>query len=144
MFKRTWIAAALLVSVAVPASAMARDAIDELLAKATEKYQDRGYSDAGWTQRGSLAQGEERTLTVTLQAGESYQLIGMCDQECSNLDAALLDSGGNVVSSDTQADDFPIVGITPQASGTYTVKLQMVTCSGGGCAFGARLFRKNG
>ena len=143
MSRNTWIAVAALACVAVPASAMAGDSVDDLLAKATETYQSRGYTPGGWTQRGSLAQGEEQALTVTLQAGQSYQIIGMCDHDCSNLDATLSDPAGNVVSSDTKDDDFPIVGVKPQVSGSYTLRVRMVTCGEDGCAFGVKLFRKD-
>lgn len=139
-----WMTAAVLAAVTVPASAMGGDDIDELLAKATEKFQERSYSNTGWTQRGSMAQGAEQTLTVSLQGGGAYQIIGMCDKQCSNLDATLSDPSGNVVASDTEADDFPIVAAKPQASGTYTLRVRMVTCGGDSCGFGVRLFRKNG
>ena len=116
------------------------DIIQKLFDKASEIYQDKGYSPTGFQQRGEMKQGAETTFTVALKGGTQYSVVGMCDTDCSNLDAYLTDSSGNLVDSDVEDDDFPIVSAT--ASGTYTVRLVMKACSSAPCAFGVKAFKQ--
>lgn len=116
------------------------DIIQKLFDKAAEIYQDKGYSPTGFQQRGEMKQGAETTFTVALKGGTQYSVVGMCDTDCSNLDAYLTDSSGNLVDSDVEDDDFPIVSAT--ASGTYTVRLVMKACSSAPCAFGVKAFKQ--
>ena len=116
------------------------DIIQQLFDKAAEIYQDKGYSPTGFQQRGEMKQGAETTFTVALKGGTQYSVVGMCDTDCSNLDAYLTDSSGNLVDSDVEDDDFPIVSAT--ASGTYTVRLVMKACSSAPCAFGVKAFKQ--
>lgn len=116
------------------------DIIQKLFDKAAEIYQDKGYSPTGFQQRGEMKQGAETTFTVSLKGGTQYSVVGMCDTDCSNLDAYLTDSSGNLVDSDVEDDDFPIVSAT--ASGTYTVRLVMKACSSAPCAFGVKAFKQ--
>lgn len=127
------------VAVAAPQAPEA-DIIQQLFDKASEIYKSKGYSDTGWQQRGEMKQGAETSYTITLKGGTAYSIVGMCDTDCSNLDAYLTDSTGKLVDSDTEEDDFPIVAAS--ASGTYTLRLVMKTCSSAPCAFGAKSFKQ--
>ena len=125
-----------------PQTMTAAQQIDTLFAKATETYEGKGYDPTGWSYKGQLSQGAEQAVTVDLLAGQNYQLVGMCDTDCSDLDATLSDPSGAVVSTDNEADDFPIVGAVAQASGTYTLRLRMIACHADPCAVGAMAFRR--
>lgn len=116
------------------------DIIQKLFDKAAEIYKSKGYSETGWQQRGEMKQGGETSFTIQLKGGTQYSVVGMCDTDCSNLDAYLTDSSGKLVDSDTQEDDFPIVAAS--ASGTYTLRLVMKACSSAPCAFGAKSFKQ--
>lgn len=121
-------------SIAAPQS----DIIQQLFDKAAEIYKDKGYSETGWQQRGEMKQGAETSYKITLKGGTQYSIVGMCDTDCSNLDAYLTDSSGKLVDSDVEDDDFPIVAAS--ASGTYTLRLVMKACSSAPCAFGTKSF----
>lgn len=125
---------------ATMAAAPQTDIIQQLFDKAAEIYKDKGYTETGWQQRGEMKQGAETSYTITLKGGTQYSVVGMCDTDCSNLDAYLTDSSGKLVASDVEEDDFPIVAAT--ASGTYTLRLVMKTCSSAPCAFGAKSFKQ--
>ena len=90
------------------------------------------------TVTGLETNGEHR-LQVRLRGGRSYAFIGACDNECSNLDFILEDSSGRPVDSDVLDDDYPLVEVTPQADGVYTLRIQLKACSIGPCYVAARL-----
>lgn len=131
---------AVLIAAAIPVAALGQgDMIGELFDKAAEIYADKGYTGSGWERRGSLEQGKEQSFPLVLNGGSSYQVIGVCDGDCGNLDIHLYDGAGKLVDKDEQEDDFPIVGV--EASGSYTAKVTMAKC-GGSCAFGVKTFQK--
>ncbi len=88
-----------------------------------------------------LSPGGEHRWQVRLAGGVSYAFIGACDNECGNLDLVLEDASGAAVDSDTLADDYPLVEVTPPAPGVYTLRIQLRECSIGPCYVGARLLR---
>ncbi len=81
-------------------------------------------------------------LTVNLRGGTSYALVGVCDQDCQDLDLRLYDENGNLVSSDSDTDDFPVVSVTPRWSGQYKVKVTMYECSTSYCYYGVGVFNR--
>ena len=131
--------AALITSVAPVSATSFQDVIGQLFDKATEIYTGKGYAATGWERRGTLTQGKEQLIQVAFSGGGSYQLIGVCDTDCKNMDIQLLDANGKEVTKDVEDDDFPIVGV--EASGTYTARVTMVACQGS-CAFGVKAFAK--
>lgn len=139
LLKATLGLAALIAAAAPVAASSAQDVIGQLFDKANEIYTGKGYAGTGWERRGTLEQGKEQRIQVTLNGAGSYQLIGVCDTDCKNLDIQLLDANGKEVDKDVQDDDFPIVGV--DASGVYTARVVMVTCEGS-CAFGVKAFAK--
>ena len=133
---------ALLAAGAAPLAAMASDDdfITMLLGKADEPYAKEGYKPTGWSQRGALPKGQEARFTVALSGATDFQLVGVCDSDCDDLDIQLLDSTGKEVDEDDKKDDFPIVGAP--AAGTYTARVTMAACSSSACAFGLKAYVK--
>ncbi|WP_213979913.1 hypothetical protein [Sphingomonas sp. dw_22] len=131
---------AALIAAAVPVAASgADDIIGQLFDKASEIYSNKGYTATGWERRGSLEQGKEQVFQLALNGASEYQIIGVCDGDCENLDIHLYDASGKLVDKDDQTDDFPIVGV--DASGNYVARVTMEKC-GGTCAFGVKTFQK--
>jgi hypothetical protein len=132
-------AAALL---AVPAYVGGQDTsqLDQLITKADSVYAEKGFSPTGWKHYGALKNGGEDIISVPLSGGSQYQIIGICDTDCSNLDTHLLDSNGKEVDSDTESDDFPIVGA--KGSGTYTLRVEMVACDTDPCSYAVVAYKQ--
>ncbi|MGC1525491.1 MAG: hypothetical protein WA783_05525, partial [Phormidesmis sp.] len=72
--------------------------------------------------------------------GVTYSLVGVCDEDCSDLDIVLYDDNGNIVASDLQPDDFPVVTVTPRWNAQFTINVRMVSCSIAPCRFGVGAF----
>lgn len=104
-----------------------------------ETFGSRGYSLADFEHDGQLgASGSER-IPIHLPSG-SNQLVGLCDNNCSDMDLELIDGSGNIVGSDLEKDDFPIIGVTQ--GGDYSVLVKMVKCDTATCNYQLRLWSK--
>jgi hypothetical protein len=90
----------------------------------------------------NLGNGGEDDITVNLKTGVSYTIIGVCDEDCGDIDLGLYDDNGNLVSSDTGEDDVPVITITPGWNARFTIRVVMAECSNGPCRYGVGAFGK--
>jgi hypothetical protein len=104
---------------------------------------DRGYEQTHETQIGSLHDNENDSFTLTLHAGKKYALIGVCDNDCKDLDLVLYDADGNQVDADLQKDDYPLVQVTPTETQRYRVKVIMADCQTSPCWYGIGVYGKD-
>lgn len=82
--------------------------------------------------------------TVQLQRGQTYRVIGGCDNECTDMDFELLDPTGKIIERDTLPDSFPIINVMPTTAGAYTLRFVMKTCTVAPCYAAARLYHQTG
>ena len=68
------------------------------------------------------------TIPVNLPLGYDYAIMGVCDNDCSDLDLAVLKSGVEL-SVDTSRDDWPVVQVVPTGTSSYEIKVSMYQCS---------------
>lgn len=92
----------------------------------------------------ALQPSQVHAWTVQLQRGQTYRVIGGCDNECTDMDFELLDPSGKIIERDTLPDSFPIINISPPAAGAYVVRFVMKTCTVGPCYAAGRLYRQTG
>lgn len=112
------------------------------LQRAAQSLGERGYEQTHETQIGSLADDDNDSFTLTLHAGTTYTLVGVCDNDCKDIDLVLYDADDNQVDSDVQADDVPIVQVTPTETMRYRVKVIMATCNANPCWYGIGTYGK--
>ncbi len=91
---------------------------------------------------GRLKNSETENWNITLYAGNTYMITGVCDGDCKDIDLALIDSGRKELVSDTSADDVPVMSWDVKTTGTYTIKVTMYSCSTDPCYFGLGVFFK--
>ena len=82
--------------------------------------------------------------TIQLQRGETYRIIGGCDNECTDMDFELMDPTGKIIERDTLPDSFPIINVSPSSAGAYPVRFVMKTCTIGPCYAAGRLYHQTG
>jgi hypothetical protein len=70
-----------------------------------------------------LQKGQIYSASRTLHGGNSYKIVGLGGKGIGDLDMKLVDSDGDTVAKDTEADNVPIVDIAPKTEGSYTVKV---------------------
>lgn len=87
-----------------------------------------------------LDEGESGWYTLTLRAGWDYELLGACDEDCSDIDLWIYDEYGNLIDSDELLDDYPLVEVSPLRTGEYGVRLKMYTCDVEPCRAGLAVY----
>jgi len=88
----------------------------------------------------SLEDNGSDSLTLNLQAGTSYAIVGVCDEDCGDIDLRLYDAKGNFIDSDTHSDDNPVVTVTPRWTSNFKVQVKMASCSHSPCYYGVGAF----
>ncbi|MEJ0061470.1 MAG: hypothetical protein WDM79_18755 [Terricaulis sp.] len=89
-----------------------------------------------------LQPGADHRWRINLRRGVSYRILGVCDNECSDVDIEVLDSSGAVVGSDVLADDIPIVNVQPGSDTSYNVRIMLKNCTVAPCYVGARVLQQ--
>jgi hypothetical protein len=114
--------------------------VQNLLARASDIAKSNGMSMTHNIFTGSLNRGATTYVTADLNFGKSYQMVGVCDNDCSDVDLEIYDPSGNKVASDVLDDDTPVVSLQPGKSGTYRIKVMMIKCSADPCRFGIGIY----
>ncbi|HUP19330.1 MAG TPA: hypothetical protein VM778_05180 [Gemmatimonadota bacterium] len=91
---------------------------------------------------GFLEEGASVGLELTLQAGQAYVVVGVCDADCSDLDLAVLDDSGNVLVEDELTDDVPVLEFNGPPSGVAMLLVTMYDCSVEPCGFAYKVYRR--
>lgn len=110
------------------------------LGQVEQAFAAQGFQQLAAPVSGQLPQGQNANVPVTLEAGGDYRIIGVCDSDCGDLDLILYDQNNNVVSQDNLTDATPIVSVTPQWSGPFTVQAVMHSCTVQPCYYALVLY----
>lgn len=114
--------------------------IYDRLAAVAPNFTSRGYQQLTQPVSGSLAQGDVANVPINLEAGGEYSIVGVCDGDCGDLDLVLYDQNSVLVSQDNAADATPIVSVSPQWSGPFTVQVVMHNCTVSPCFYALALY----
>ncbi len=82
-----------------------------------------------------------QVINYRLESGKSYAFLGVCDEDCGDLDLSLYDVNNRVVDYDAQIDDFPLVQAYVLRDSVFRVKVTMSNCRNV-CAYGVGVFEK--
>ncbi|HMB53545.1 MAG TPA: serine/threonine-protein kinase [Thermoanaerobaculia bacterium] len=88
----------------------------------------------------SLAEGETDNLDFALEAGVDHVVLGVCDEDCVDLDFELTDENGVDIASDTAIDGVPLVNVTPQWTGDFHLEVEMHDCDSSICYYGVIIY----
>lgn len=77
---------------------------------------------------------------VDMEGGRSYLIVGVCDNDCTDVDLVLEDTNRAEVASDVLADDIPVIRFAPKSSAVYFLRTSMVICSVEPCGYGIAVF----
>jgi hypothetical protein len=138
MLKKILIATIALSGVAIVPTAYAQSGeiirqLSQQLSSARDSYVPDNYRLVRGPDNDILSQGESDNYTVTLQGGRAYKLVGVCDNDCTDLDITLYNSSGDVVDRDLLDDDKPVVSVSGKSGGSYRMNVSMASCSTGVC-----------
>lgn len=85
---------------------------------------------------GDIGHNQKDYLYLNLNSGSSYILVGVCDEDCRDIDLSLYDENNNLIDSDTALDDYPMVEVDPKWSGRFKVEVTMANCNASTCYYG--------
>ncbi len=92
---------------------------------------------------GSLDEGDSEVLTFTAVGPGWFTVLGVCDNDCTDVDLTLYDMDGNELDTDVEIDDFPVVETPRLASGLrqrFQVRISMFECSVSPCRYAVAVF----
>ncbi|HEX6371995.1 MAG TPA: hypothetical protein VF006_23930 [Longimicrobium sp.] len=142
--KKLLLLTAALAALFAPSTARAQDAwVRQVRAQITavgSRFEQQGYELTHRIYTGALNDGASEMVDLELDVGREYQIMGACDEDCSDLDFTLYDGNGNVVDSDMLDDDYPLVSLTVTRSGVFRVRVSMADCSADPCRYGIGVF----
>jgi hypothetical protein len=77
--------------------------------------------------------------TVDLQAGVRYAIVGVCDENCPDIDLRIWGPSGTKLTEDVQQNNTPVLEFTAPAAGHYRLAVEMVSCNANPCAWGVQV-----
>lgn len=112
------------------------------LVRAAALLRREGYRPEGAVRHGALAARSDDSLTLSLDAGVRYAILGGCDTSCADVDLRLAGPASATLAQDAGNDDTPLLEFTAPAAGKYWLEMAMWRCRTGACAWGVRVFRR--
>ena len=108
-----------------------------------EKLEADGNREYQRLEPGVLEKKGSEEREIKLEGGNSYAIIGYCDNGCSDLDLELMNPEREILASDKQDDDFPVLEFDLEEDGTFIVSVDMVGCEGAECYYGLLIYLKS-
>jgi hypothetical protein len=96
----------------------------------------------GLTDAGMLGSGDLDGMYVTLDRG-SYLIAALCDDDCIDINIAVLDSAEELIAMDTEVDPEAMVALEVPYRQRYAVVVDMVDCAADDCVFSTVVFRED-
>jgi hypothetical protein len=101
--------------------------------------------DAHWAYDPYIGKLEEDTsfdIRVPLHRGTRYMLIGVCDDDCRNLNMKMYDEDGEFVGQNSGRTTTPDLEIIPEQTQRFTVRMTMKRCDEDPCYYGLGVYSK--
>ena len=99
-----------------------------------------GYSRVAGPFSGGLGRGERERHTLSVRQGGEYLVLGVCDEDCNDLDLRLYNQAGNLIDEDTSADGDPVINLRAGQTGSMTVEVIMYSCRTAPCYYALNLY----
>ncbi|HET9455682.1 MAG TPA: hypothetical protein VFO66_15465, partial [Gemmatimonadaceae bacterium] len=115
--------------------------VDGRLAQITTVLAQRSWNRAAApVVYGVAEEGVTELGTFLLTAGRTYQVAGVCDEDCDDLDLRVMGPGAERLGTDDETDDTPLVGFTAPVTGAYHVGATMADCETETCVFAVAVY----
>lgn len=112
------------------------------LQQAQANLAQQGYQMVGQPYSGGLQPGEAWNVPAEMHVGYEYQIVGVCDRDCTDLDLRLFDGNGGLIIEDTSVNSQPNVGVLPTGSGMFTIQVHMYACTVAPCYYAVALYAR--
>lgn len=125
---------------AAPVAAQPGEVVQFRLDEAAQQAVAHGFALQGAVRSGALDGGAEETIQINLEAGTTYAIVGVCDQDCDDMDLMLTDAAGRPIAQDILDDNVPVLRPEITRSGRYNLQVSMPACSVNPCEYGIAIF----
>lgn len=116
--------------------------VREQLSSAAQKLGKSGFALTHTIHTGELQQNGDENVAVELDRGRAYLIVGVCDNDCKDVDLRLFNAAGKEVDKDVERDDYPAVAVDASRTEKYTVRASMAACTASPCRYGFGVFSK--
>ena len=110
------------------------------LAYQSEELIERGFRRVAISSPRIIDAGREETRGFRLSPGRTYQILGICDDDCDHLGLSL--TRGGVEISRGRADEWPLIELTPSADDHLQMRVQMDGCVTERCGYQLSVWRR--
>lgn len=91
---------------------------------------------------GALGANQNEDTWLNLTAGHSYALVAVCDDDCTDVDMALLDTDGRAVDKDVDDGDVAFLTYVPSVTGRHWIRVRIAACSAEPCGYAVQVFER--
>ena len=124
------------------AQASFQQQVRSYLSRAASSVMQHGYTADRDPVTGNLNSGARESMMINLAGGTRYAIVGVCDNDCSDVDLRIWDPSGTKLAEDIATDDTPVLEFTATITGQYRVSVEMPTCSSNPCYWGFQVFSR--
>lgn len=103
---------------------------------------EQGYALAAGPLPGGIQQLHARQIPVTLRAGQDYQIVGVCDRNCGDLDVRLIDPRQALIAGDVRGNNTPSFNVRPAVTGQHIIEVGMIRCDAPRCWFAVNVYAR--
>lgn len=90
---------------------------------------------------GEIGDADSIDYTFRIDPTKTYWVYGACDEDCTDIDMMASDASGEMVATDVEDDDVPVLLIEPGSAGDrLTVSIGMAGCDTEVCVTGVGLY----
>ena len=119
-----------------------RQQVRNYLNRAATSVVQQGYSADRDPVTGSLNSAARESMMINLTGGTRYAIVGVCDNDYSDVDLRIWDPSGTKLAEDIMTDDTPVLEFTATTTGQYRVSVEMATYSTNPCYWGFQVFSR--
>jgi hypothetical protein len=112
------------------------------LAAHSENPRQHGYSADRGPIFGQLNDNASDQMRVNLRGGVRYAIIGVCDEDCTDIDLRLYAPDGTKLDEDIALDDYPTLEFVAPVTGQYRLSVEMATCNTNPCYWGVQIYAR--
>ncbi len=130
--------------IALPAEAQNswQQVVNAQLATHSNTLRNNGFNAMAQPITGSLNDDADMGTPIALNAGMEYAIIGVCDQDCRDVDLRIFGPDGAMIVDDLALDYHPVLHFSATSTCQYRLVIMMANCTANPCYWGVQVFGK--
>ena len=111
------------------------------LVAVTQQMGQNGYGNPELVAFNAINGGTSQAFSYATQDSGDIMIVGVCDNDCTDLDLRVRNAQGGVVGEDVLTDAIPVVP-APAGGRPLNIDVIMAACSQDPCVFGVAVYRR--